>query len=139
MRGTEILLNGQPIFLRGVSIHGEAPIRGGRAYNEKDDATLLGWAKSMGANFVRLPHYPQGAQMLRTADRMGILAWEEVPVYWAIEFGNPAVLAKAQQQMAEMIRRDRNRASVIFWSVANETPATPARNQFLDCRGPCAG
>lgn len=132
VQGTRILLNGKPIFLRGVSIHGEAPIRGGRANSAQDDATLLGWAKEMGANFVRLPHYPQGARILRTADRMGILTWEEVPVYWAIEFNNPAVLAKAQQQLAEMIRRDRNKASVIFWSVANETPVNADRNKFLE-------
>lgn len=132
VRGTEILLNGNPIFLRGISIHGEAPIRGGRAVNDQDDQTLLRWAKEMGANFVRLPHYPQGARMLRQADRMGLLAWEEVPVYWAIEFDNPAVLAKAQQQLSEMIRRDRNKASVIFWSVANETPVNDARNKFLE-------
>ena len=132
VRGTDILLNGKPIFLRGVSIHGEAPIRGGRANTDQDDQTLLGWAKEMGANFVRLPHYPQGARMLRQADRMGLLAWEEVAVYWAIEFDNPAVLAKAQQQLGEMIRRDRNKASVIFWSVANETPVNDARNKFLE-------
>ena len=132
VRGTEILLNGKPIFLRGVSIHGEAPIRGGRAATDQDDETLLRWAKEMGANFVRLPHYPQGARMLRMADRMGILTWEEVPVYWAIEFNNPIVLAKAQQQLHEMIRRDRNKSSVIFWSVANETPVNATRNIFLE-------
>ncbi len=131
VRGTEILLNGTPIFLRGVSIHGEAPIRGGRSTSNQDDETLLRWAKEMGANFVRLPHYPQGARMLRMADRIGLLAWEEVPVYWAIEFDNPQVLAKAQRQLAEIIQRDRDKASVIFWSVANETPVTPARNTFL--------
>ena len=132
VRGTEILLNGTPIFLRGVSIHGEAPIRGGRPTSEKDDVTLLQWAKEMGVNFVRLPHYPQSARMMRLADRMGIMVWEEVPVYWAIEFDNPQVLAKAQQQLAEIIRRDRDKASVIFWSVANETPVTLARNRFLE-------
>lgn len=131
VHGTKILLNGTPIFLRGVSIHGEAPIRGGRPTSEKDDETLLRWAKEMGVNFVRLPHYPQSTRMLRLADRMGILVWEEVPVYWAIEFDNPAVLAKAQQQLQEIIRRDRDKASVIFWSVANETPVNPARNAFL--------
>ncbi len=131
VRGTEILLNGTPIFLRGVSIHGEAPIRGGRPTSEADDVTLLQWAREMRANFVRLPHYPQSARMIRLADRMGILVWEEVPVYWAIEFDNPQVLAKAQQQLAAIIRRDRDKASVIFWSVANETPVTPARNTFL--------
>src|SRR5580658_1295358 len=65
-RGTEILLNGKPIFLRGVSIHAEAPYRTGRAYSDKDAETLLGWAKELGCNFVRLAHYPHDETMLRT-------------------------------------------------------------------------
>ena len=70
--------------------------------------------------------------MTRTADRLGILVWSEIPVYWQrFEFDKPEVLAKAQQQLNEMIRRDRDKASVILWSVANETPNTPARTQFL--------
>ena len=72
-RGTEILLNGKPIFLRGVSIHAEAPYRTGRAYSDKDAETLLGWAKELGCNYVRLAHYPHDETMLRAADRMGIL------------------------------------------------------------------
>jgi beta-glucuronidase len=130
-RGTQILLNGQPIFLRGVCIHAEAPYRTGRAYSDDDAKTLLGWVKELGANYVRLAHYPHDERMTRLADRMGILVWSEIPVYWAVQFDNPAVLAKAQQQLGEMIRRDRNKASVILWSVANETPSTPARTQFL--------
>ncbi|HEX6466416.1 MAG TPA: glycoside hydrolase family 2 TIM barrel-domain containing protein, partial [Terriglobales bacterium] len=130
-RGTEILLNGSPIFLRGVCIHAEAPYRTGRAYSQQDATTLLGWAHELGANFVRLAHYPHDERMTRLADRMGILVWSEVPVYWAVQFDNPAVLAKGLQQLHEMIRRDRNKASVILWSVANETPATPARTEFL--------
>src|SRR5689334_6883516 len=64
-RGTEILLNGRPIFLRGVCIHEEAPLRGGRANSREDARTLLGWAKELGANFVRLAHYPHNEYMLR--------------------------------------------------------------------------
>ncbi len=131
VQGTKILLNGKPIFLQGVSIHAEAPYRGGRAYSEKDVDTLLGWAHELGANYVRLAHYPHDQRMTRAADRMGILVWSEIPVYWAIEFDNPAVLVKAEQQLHEMIRRDRDKASVILWSVANETPNTPARTKFL--------
>jgi beta-glucuronidase len=62
---------------------------------------------------------------------MGILVWSEIPVYWAVQFDNPAVLAKAEKQLTEMIRRDRDKASIILWSVANETPVTPARVDFL--------
>jgi beta-glucuronidase len=131
VRGTQILLNNQPVFLRGISIHAEAPFRTGRAYSQKDVDTLLGWAKELGCNYVRLAHYPHDERMTRTADRMGIMVWSEIPDYWALQFDNPAVLAKSQQQLTEMIRRDRNKASIILWSVANETPITPARTQYL--------
>jgi beta-glucuronidase len=130
-RGTEILLNGQPIFLRGISIHAEAPYRTGRAYSQKDVDTLLGWAKELGCNYVRLAHYPHDERMTRTADRLGLLVWSEIPDYWALQFDNPAVLAKSKQQLTEIIRRDRNKASIILWSVANETPNTPARTKYL--------
>jgi beta-glucuronidase len=131
-RGTEILLNGKPIFLRGVSVHAEAPYRTGRAYSDKDAETLLGWAKELGCNFVRLAHYPHDESMLRAADRMGLLVWSENPVYWAVEFDNPAVLAKAEQQLDEEIGTSRNHAAIILWSMANETPNNPARTQFIE-------
>ena len=130
-RGTEILLNGKPIFLRGVCIHAEAPYRGGRAYSDKDAETLLGWAKELGANYVRLAHYPHDESMLRAADRMGLLVWSENPVYWAIQFDNPKVLAKAQQQLDEEIGTSRNHAAIILWSMANETPNNEIRTRFI--------
>jgi beta-glucuronidase len=130
-RGTEILLNGKPIFLHGVCIHAEAPYRTGRANSDKDVETLLGWVKELGGNYARLAHYPHDERMTRAADRMGILIWSEVPVYWAEQFENPAVFAKSQQQLHENIRRDRDKASVILWSIANETPNSEARTDFL--------
>lgn len=130
-RGTEILLNGKPIFLRGVAIHAEAPYRTGRAYSDKDAETLLGWAKELGCNYARLAHYPHDETMLRAADRMGVLIWSENPVYWALEFDNPKVLAKAEQQLDEEINTSRNHAAIILWSMANETPNTPTRTQFI--------
>jgi beta-glucuronidase len=131
-RGTEILLNGTPIFLRGVCIHAEAPYRGGRAYSDKDAETLLGWAKELGANYVRLAHYPHDESMLRAADRMGLLVWSENPVYWAIQFDNPQVLAKARQQLDEEIGTSRNHAAIILWSMANETPNNDTRTRFIE-------
>jgi beta-glucuronidase len=131
-RGNEILLNGKPIFLRGVSIHAEAPYRTGRAYSEKDAETLLGWARELGCNYVRLAHYPHDETMLRTADRMGILVWSENPVYWALQFDNPKVLAKAEQQLDEEIGTSRNHAAIILWSMANETPNNATRTQFIE-------
>ena len=131
-RGTEILLNGKPIFLRGISIHAEAPYRTGRAYSDKDAETLLGWAKELGCNFVRLAHYPHDETMLRAADRMGLLVWSENPVYWALQFDNPNVSRKAEQQLNEEINTSRNHAAIILWSMANETPNTPARTKFIE-------
>ena len=131
-RGTQILLNGKPIFLRGISVHAEAPYRTGRANTDQDAETLLGWAKDLGCNFVRLAHYPHDETMLRAADRMGVLVWSENPVYWALEFDNPKVLAKAEQQLDEEIGTSRNHAAIILWSMANETPATEARTKFIE-------
>ncbi|MCL2660499.1 MAG: beta-glucuronidase [Acidobacteriaceae bacterium] len=131
-RGTEILLNGKPVYLRGISIHAEAPYRTGRASSEKDMETLLGWARELGCNYVRLAHYPHDERMTRLADRVGILVWSEVPGYWALQFDNPTVFELHKQQVEEMIARDRNRASVGLWSIANETPANaPNRTKYL--------
>ncbi|HZP16765.1 MAG TPA: glycoside hydrolase family 2 TIM barrel-domain containing protein [Terriglobales bacterium] len=130
-RGTQILLNGEPAFLRGINIHEEAPYRGGRAFSEEDARTLLTWAKELGCNFVRLAHYPHNENMVRLADQLGLLVWEEVPVYWDIQWENPATLENAKAQLRDVVRRDQNRASVILWSLSNETPVSPARNAFL--------
>ncbi|MEJ0086561.1 MAG: glycoside hydrolase family 2 TIM barrel-domain containing protein [Pseudomonadota bacterium] len=132
VRGADILVNGKPTFLRGISLHEENPLRGGRAYSADDARTLLGWAKELGCNFVRLAHYPHNEYMARIADEMGLMLWEEVPVYWTIQWQNPETLANARNQLTELIARDRNRASVIVWSVANETPVSEPRTKFLE-------
>jgi beta-glucuronidase len=129
--GQDILLNGQKVFLRGVAIHEENPLRGGRAWSEADAKLLLGWAKQLGCNFVRLAHYPHNEHMARLADEMGIMVWEETPVYWTIQWTNADTLANAKKQLNDLIARDQNRASVIVWSVANETPVSEARTKFL--------
>ena len=129
--GQHIVLNGKPVFLRGASIHAEAPFRQGRVFSEADARTLLRWAKDLGCNFVRLAHYPHDESMERVADEMGLLVWSEVPVYWAIQWDNAATYANAERQLTESITRDKNRASVILWSVANETPLGDARLKFL--------
>ncbi len=131
VQGTKILLNGKPIFLRGVSMHEEAPFREGRAFSEEDARTLLGWVKDLGCNFVRFAHYPHNENEIRLADRMGLLVWSEIPVYWDVDWANPATLASAKAQLREMIARDHNRAAVILWSVSNETPVKPERLEFL--------
>ncbi|MFA6582259.1 MAG: glycoside hydrolase family 2 TIM barrel-domain containing protein [Paludibacter sp.] len=130
-RGTDILLNGKSIFLRGICIHAENALRGGRAYSTEDAQMLLNSAKELNCNYVRLAHYPHMEKMIRLADEMGILVWEEDPVYWTIQWENPATLANAMQQLSDVISRDKNRASVIIWSMANETPVSDARTEFL--------
>ena len=130
-RDKQILLNGQPIFLKGISIHNEKPNGGGRANSAEDARTLLGWAKELGCNFVRLAHYPHHEEMVREAEKMGILVWSEIPVYWTIAWKNPKTYENAQNQLRDMIRRDHNRANVIIWSIANETPHSPERDTFL--------
>ncbi len=130
-QGKEILVNGKPVFLRGICIHEENGIRGGRAYSKDDARMLLGWAKELGCNFVRLAHYPHNENMTRVADEMGIMVWSEVPVYWTIQWKNPETYANAHAQLTDEITRDKNRASIIIWSMANETPISPERTDFL--------
>jgi beta-glucuronidase len=130
-RGHEILLNGKPIFLKGISVHEEAAFRNGRLYSADEDRILLTWAKELGCNYIRLAHYPHNEQMIREAGKMGIMVWSEIPVYWTIQWEKPEVYANALNQLNEMIERDQNRANIIIWSIANETPHSEARNNFL--------
>lgn len=131
VRGGNILLNGKSMYLRGISIHEVAPLTGGRVTTLEEDRTLLRWAKELNCNYVRLAHYPHNEAMVREAEKMGLLIWSEIPVYWTIDWENPAVYANARQQLSDMITRDHNRAAVILWSVANETPPSDARLKFL--------
>jgi len=129
--GTRILLNGRAIFLEGANMHAEAPYRTGSACTDQDVKNIFGFLKDLNANFVRLAHYPHDERMERTADREGIMVWSEIPLWQHISFGKPEVYTKAAYMLNEMIRRDRNKASVILWSVSNETPNNPTRTQFL--------
>ena len=127
----KIMLNGKPIFLRGISSHEEKPITGGRANSKQDAETILNWVKELNGNFVRMAHYPHSENVIRLADKMGILIWSEIPVYWTILWDNKQTFQNAENQLTEMITRDKNRASVILWSVANETPRSEERLKFL--------
>ena len=130
-RGKQILLNGEPIFLKGICLHEEKPNGGGRATSTEDARKLLSWAKELGCNFVRLAHYPHNEYMVREAERMGIMVWSEIPCYWTIDWTNEDTYQNAQRQLSDMIRRDHNRANVIIWSIANETPHSAERDAFL--------
>ncbi|QKG54433.1 glycoside hydrolase family 2 protein [Hymenobacter sp. BRD67] len=130
-RGQDILLNGKPIFLRGISMHDENPLIPGRARGEGDLRMLLTWAKELGCNYVRLAHYPHNEIMLRLADEMGLLVWAEVPVYWTIAWENPATYQNAEAQLTDLISMGKNRASIVVWSVGNETPPSAPRLKFM--------
>ncbi len=130
-RGKQILLNGQPVFLKGVCLHEEKANGGGRATSAEDARTLLSWAKELGCNFVRLAHYPHNEYMVREAERMGIMVWSEIPCYWTINWKSEDTYQNAQRQLTDMIRRDKNRANVVIWSIANETPHSAERDAFL--------
>lgn len=133
VRGQDILLNGRSIFLRGITLHEEE--FGGNPVRATTPATaraLLTEVKlGLNGNFVRLAHYPHSEVMTRMADELGLLAWSEVPVYWQVDWTSEAALATARTMLRENIVRDRNRASIILWSVANEAPMNDARNRFL--------
>lgn len=130
--GTKLLLNGEPVFCKGISIHEEQIGENvGRAWSDEHARALLETARELGCNFVRLAHYPHNENMTRIADEMGIMVWSEIPVYWTISWTNEDTYANAQNQLEEMISRDRNRASIVIWSVSNETPRSPERLAFL--------
>jgi len=128
--GQNILLNGVPVFLRGVAVH-EDDRTAGRVTSEADIERRIRHVKELNGNFIRLAHYPHHEMVSRLADELGILLWEEIPVYWAVDFRNSATLDDAENQLRELIRRDRNRASVIIWGIGNETPDTDDRLRFI--------
>ena len=130
--GSKILLNGKPIFFKGVNIHEEAALKAAKATSEADALTLLTQAKELGCNLVRLAHYPHNEHMVKLAEKMGIMVWDEIPVYQNIEFSTTGVTQKMSLMLREMIKRDRNRCGVVIWSIANETyTTTPGRDKAL--------
>lgn len=131
VKGEQIYLNDKPIFLKSVSFHEEIPQRKGRAFSEADAIMLLSESKALGCNMIRLAHYPQNEYTVRMAEKMGFLLWEEIPIWQGIDFKNEATKLKAGKMIKEMIIRDKNRCSLAFWGVANETKPSEPRNEFL--------
>jgi beta-glucuronidase len=130
-KGSDLLLNGKPVFLKGINFHEEIPQRFGRAYSDADASMILSEVKALGCNFIRTAHYPQNERIVRMAEKMGIMIWEEIPLWQGIEFSNPAILKKAETMLREMIYRDKNRAGIIIWSIANETAPSDYRDKVL--------
>ena len=130
VEGRDILLNGKKLFLRGVSVHEDSQFTG-KALGDEERLTIIRTAKELGANYLRLAHYPHHENMAKLCDEQGILLWEEIPVYWAIAFDNPATYNNARNQLEELMCRDFNRASVIIWSVGNENLDSDDRFRFM--------
>lgn len=131
VRGENIYLNDKPVFLKSVGMHEEVPQREGRAFSEADASMLLSEAKALGCNMIRLAHYPQNEHTVRMAEKMGLLLWEEIPVWQGIDFENEDTKKKAGNMIKEMVTRDKNRCALAFWGVANETQPSAPRNEFL--------
>ena len=128
--GYDIFLNGKKIFLKGISVHEDHPLFG-KSTNEEIIRSTIRDLKELNGSYLRLAHYPHDGRFARIADEEGVLLWEEIPVYWAIAFDNPLTYIDAENQLSELIRRDRNRASVIIWSVGNENADTNERFDFM--------
>lgn len=125
--GRQLLLNGRPVRVRGVNRYDEFPGRGPVV----DEATVrkdLLAVKAAGADLVRV-HYPQGPALLRTADEIGLLVMEEVPLNWwrapwhprvPPEFENDRIVDLAERALEQMVRRDGSHPSLAVWSMSNE-------------------
>ena len=128
----KILLNDEPVFLRGISMHDESFLKTGVAFDEADARAQLGLVKELNGNFVRLAHYPHNEHAVRMADELGLMVWSEFPMVSLIDWNNTATFDMARQQISDNVYRDLNRASVVMWSIANETmPRSPQRLDFL--------
>lgn len=135
VRGDKLLLNGQPIFMKGCAKHEDFPING-RGLNIPlvvRDAEMLKW---MGANSYRTSHYPYSDEAMETADREGFLIIDEIPAVGMTFSDGDENIEKRQaqclQDIDDLIARDKNHPSVVIWSVANE----PSPGNMLTQRGP---
>lgn len=115
---TGFSLNGSKYILKGTNRHQDLMGKGSALTNE-DHYRDLKIIKDMGCNFLRLAHYPQDPEVLRLADQMGLLIWEEIPVVNNI---NPApeFARNAQVMLREMIRQHYNHPSIVLWGSMNE-------------------
>ncbi|KAB7495571.1 Beta-glucuronidase, partial [Armadillidium nasatum] len=132
---TTVTLNGKALYLRGFGKHEDFDIIGkGVSYPLiVKDFSLLKW---VGANSFRTSHYPYAEEIMDMADEEGIMVIDESPAVNLEDFGND-LLEKHKSIQAALYRRDKNRPSVIMWSVANEprsqqAPAGPYFGNLTD-------
>ena len=130
-QGQKIFLNNREIRFKGIAMHSEPIGIPGPAFSTEHFKQLLATAKDLNVNFIRAAHDPYTRHLAKVADQMGLMLWEEVPVYWNIDWDNPETLKIAKNQISRLVQRDQNRSSVVVWSVANETPLSSSRMKFL--------
>ncbi|MDD8016840.1 MAG: glycoside hydrolase family 2 TIM barrel-domain containing protein [Bacteroidota bacterium] len=130
----KILLNGKTVFLHGVARHEDHPLYG-RNIPLSVIFSDLKMIKGVNANFFRSAHYPNHPFTYLAADRIGLLVWEEIPVFWFDDvkpWSIQNVVRKIHLQMfREMAFRDRNRPSIALWSTSNECKDVQGRITFL--------
>ena len=119
------LLNGQPLKLRGMCRHQDQyPM--GIALSDEQHRRDLQLIKDMGANFIRISHYPQDDALLEMCDRLGLIAWEEIPIIDYLP-DSEHFNSNSETMLREMIRSHYNHPSVVMWGYMNEillrTPA----------------
>ncbi|MFW9819295.1 MAG: glycoside hydrolase family 2 protein [Candidatus Thorarchaeota archaeon] len=119
--GTYIYLNKRRIFLKGVSLHEENMPHGRTIPYEKRKEDIEN-IKSIGFNALRTAHYSHDEDLIDIADKVGLLILEEIPVYQHCNFKNANTYNIAEKMLKELIQRDINHPSVIWWSVGNELP-----------------
>jgi beta-glucuronidase len=122
-RGTDIVLNGKRVLLKGSSLHEERCPRG-REYPKAERLEDIAAMKALGFNFLRTAHYSHDESLVEAADELGLLVGEEIPVYWHVDFKNPKVQRLAARMMRDLVYRDFNHPSVIWWSAGNEVPVS---------------
>lgn len=111
-------LNGKPYKLRGICRHqDQKPI--GVALTDEMHRRDMKLMKEMGANFIRISHYPQDDALLEMCDKLGMLAWEEIPIIDIVP-ETPGYGDNCERNLREMIRQHYNHPSIITWGYMNE-------------------
>lgn len=115
---TGFYLNGKYIKLRGAARHQDYAGLGTAIPVEMNryDMKLL---KEMGANFVRISHYPQDSEVYRACDELGLIAWSEICIVNEVKT-NAEFAHNSKEMLKEMIYQNYNHPSVMIWGAMNE-------------------
>lgn len=110
--------NGQPYRLAGVNRHQDRPGKGW-AISQADHEEDMALIKEIGANTIRLAHYPHSEQFYNLCDDNGMLVWAEIP-FVGHGTDSPEFADNLKTQLTELIRQNYNHPSIFIWSLFNE-------------------